>query len=132
MAYIRKEKSAEIRKALKAAFPGWKFSVKIQHHSSLHVTILEAPLDLLACQIPSEYTTDTDRRNYTQVNHYYIKDHWNNPARDYLMQINSICNEGNHDRSDIMSDYFDVGWYFYLAIGNWEKPFVNTGEKLAA
>jgi len=22
-----------------------------------------------------------------------------------------------------MTDYFDVGWYFHLSVGNWDKPF---------
>jgi hypothetical protein len=30
---------------------------------------------------------------------------------------------GNHDRSDIQSDYFDVGWYVDINIGRWNKPY---------
>lgn len=132
MAYITKEKSAAIRKALKAAFPGWKFSVRIEHHQRLDVTILEAPIDLLACQVESRYTTDLDRTKYTGVNHYHLDNQWLPPARDDLRQIIDICNDGNHDNSDAQSDYFDVGWYFDLQIGCWDKPFVWTEQKQAA
>jgi hypothetical protein len=30
---------------------------------------------------------------------------------------------GNHDRSDIQSDYFDVGWYVDVNIGSWNRPY---------
>jgi len=33
-------------------------------------------------------------------------------------------NEGNHDNSDIMTDYFDVGWYISVRLGKWDKPYV--------
>jgi len=33
---------------------------------------------------------------------------------------------GNHDRSDIQSDYFDVGWYKSVNIGKWNKPYEVT------
>ena len=32
-------------------------------------------------------------------------------------------NDGNHDRSDPQSDYFDVGWYVDVNIGKWNKPY---------
>ena len=34
----------------------------------------------------------------------------------------------NYDNSDISTDYFDVGYYAHLAIGEWDKPMtVVTG-----
>jgi len=134
MAYISKEQSAAFRKALKAAFPGWKFSVRIEHHSALDVSIMEALLDLLAYQEPSEYMDGPsfEARRYTQVNHYHIDRHWKPPVAQFLMQITKICNAGNHNNSDPMTDYFDVGWYFNLSIGKWDKPFVVTGSKQMA
>jgi hypothetical protein len=32
-------------------------------------------------------------------------------------------NDGNHDNSDIQSDYFDVGWYISINVGRWDKPY---------
>jgi hypothetical protein len=32
-------------------------------------------------------------------------------------------NVGNHDRSDIQSDYFDVGWYVDVNVGAWNQPY---------
>jgi hypothetical protein len=33
---------------------------------------------------------------------------------------------GNHDRSDSMTDYFDVGWYISINVGKWNKPYEMT------
>jgi hypothetical protein len=35
-------------------------------------------------------------------------------------------NAGNHNNSDVQSDYFDVGWYIDVNIGKWNKPYVAT------
>lgn len=63
------------------------------------------------------------RTGYIQVNHYYLEDSFSAKALEFLQKAKQIMNEGNHDRSDIMTDYFDVGWYIDLHIGRWNKPF---------
>ena len=35
-------------------------------------------------------------------------------------------NTGNWDESDIQTDYFDVGWYLQLSLGNWRTHFERT------
>jgi hypothetical protein len=47
-----------------------------------------------------------------------------NQSHPYLQQIYSIANCGNYDNSDSMTDYFDIGWYVWLSIGQWDKEFV--------
>lgn len=135
MAYINREKSAAIRKALKARFPDWKFSVRIDNHTSLDVVILSGPINLFAFRNEGRWDRDAFEREtgYTQVNHFWIGDHWTGPAKDFLEEVKAICNEGNHDNSDIQTDYFDVGWYFHLSIGTWGRPFQLTeAAKVAA
>ncbi len=119
MAYIDAEKTAEIRKELKEKFPKpWKFSVRNQHHSSIAVSIIEAPINFLE---------DYDDTNL-QVNHYYLDDHWEGTALAALKDITKIVNEGNFDKSDLMTDYHHVGWYFDLQIGKYDKPFKHISE----
>jgi hypothetical protein len=33
-------------------------------------------------------------------------------------------NQGNWNRSDVQTDYFDVGWYCDINVGSWNKPYV--------
>jgi hypothetical protein len=33
---------------------------------------------------------------------------------------------GNYNNSDIMTDYFDVGWYIEINVGKWNKEYNLT------
>jgi hypothetical protein len=57
------------------------------------------------------------------VNPYWYRDHFTGRARDFLSEVIPAMNNGNHDNSDIQSDYFDVGWYIDVNIGQWNKPY---------
>src|SRR5690606_40972107 len=49
---------------------------------------------------------------------------------DVMERIVAALNTGNWDRSDIQTDYFDVGHYVDLRIGTWDKPFVYKPEQI--
>jgi len=119
MAYINAEKSKQIRENLKREFSskdGWSFSVSIANYMKLYVKILKAPIDFGVEKYQSVYYKSIDR---------YFK----GEAATALNRIAEICNEGNFDHSDSMSDYFHVGWYFDLTIGDYEKPFQFVEKK---
>ena len=120
-AYVSKEKMKQVQTELKAAFPEFKFSIRKENYSSVDVHILSGPIKL----------TDSEK-GYEQVNHYYIKDHFkDNPeAAKFLEEVMEIINKGNHNRSDIMTDYFDVGFYVNLAIGQWDKPYEISDKRV--
>ena len=139
MAHITAQEVATKRAALKAAFPGWKFSVRTRHHSTVDVAILAAPVDLLDPAFrpyrPNVFSTadehaqrraDERARGTCDVNHYHFADTWTGEALDALSKILEILNEGNFDKSDIMTDYHHVGFYVSLSVGEWRKPFVCT------
>lgn len=114
MAFISTQKVAEIRSNLKKEFPNIKFSVVRRNYSAVDVTILKSPYDFRPDSLKD--------REYLSVNSYWFKDHgYKHP--DILNRIIEIANEGNHNNSDVMTDYFDVGWYFDLNLGQWNKPF---------
>lgn len=142
MAYITAQQVDAKRKALKAAFPGWKFSVTKHHHSRLNVAILAAPIDFLSVEAMArpmhhvnisheQAVADVKACGTTAVNHYYLADNWQGDALKALQGITKICMDGNHDNSDAGSDYFDVGWYFNLKIGQYDKPFVVIPAKVS-
>lgn len=113
MAYITTEQVAEFRAELKKEFPDIKFSVTREHYCKINVAIMQAHFRF----------TEND---YHQVNEYRIKEY---QYSDILSRIKEICNRGNYNNSDSQSDYFDVGWYFSLSIGKWDKPFVLKEAK---
>lgn len=110
MAYISPAKVKEIRNNLKAAFPEIKFSVRGDNHTAIRVTILKSPYDFGM------------KGNYSDVNHYWLHESTLN-HRDILEKIVQISNDGNYDESRPEIDYFSVGWYFTLKIGDWDRPY---------
>jgi len=140
MAYMSQEKKAEIAANLKKIMPrDWKWSLSVRHHSTLVLTIQEAPVDLIgeyaANAKANEYKPDdywTREHTHLQVNTQYINGHFQGKRLELFEKIKTAMMDGNHDRSDIMTDYFDVGWYIDINFGRWNKPFRFTGRKIAA
>lgn len=116
-AYVNNEKTKQVREDLKKEFPQFKFSVKKKHHSTVDVAILEGPIPL----------TD-DPSGHEQINTYWIKTNFSDKPeiKEILLKILEIINKGNFDKSDIMTDYFHVGFYVSLSIGDYNKPYKVT------
>lgn len=127
MAYMSQEKKARIAAALKLVVPkGWKYSLAVRHHSTIVLTISEAPVDL----IEAFHNPDSGRAKPLEygINPYYWHEHLRNESlRETFTQILAALNDGNHDRSDHMTDYYDVGWYVDVSFGRYAKPFKFTG-----
>lgn len=118
MAFISTETVANIRKALKDEFgKGYKFSVR-KGVASTSVTV---------CILKSPFFED----GVTQaVNQYYIKEHYaDNPDQvKFLTRVNELIKEvgGWWDKSDSMVDYFHTSFYYYIEVGQWNRPHVKT------
>jgi KaiC/GvpD/RAD55 family RecA-like ATPase len=119
MAYISTEEVKVIREELKKNFPsrlGWKLSVVRRDYLSLSISIINAPIELR-----------NDQNNaYESVNQYWLESRQNKSSILVLKKILEIANKNNYDRSDVQSDYFDVGYYLNLSIGHFGKPFNPT------
>lgn len=117
MAYINAQETAQIRNALKVAFPTIKFSVRKEHSMSLHVTVLKGDLDLID----------------GQINQYYLE---RTAHPEFWEKVLEIIKTGSDrkwfDESDSQSDYFHTAFYIHLRVGDWKKPYINTSLKLAA
>ena len=131
MAYMNQEKKAKIAAKLKDVVPkGWKYSLRVRNHSTIVMTIASAPVDLMgeAQRVTAERRASRGEApgNYApthlDVNPFY-PEHSFDESLPVIRDIIAALNDGNHDRSDIMSDYFDVGWYVDINVGTWEKPF---------
>jgi hypothetical protein len=124
MAYITKEKTAEIRTKLKKEFPEIKFSVRRETgsmYASLRVAIMKAPYEF----IPQDALDEAGgTRDITFARTSWLDDSATGKiAKNILTRILDICNEGNYNNSRPEVDYFDVGWYCNITIGKWGQPF---------
>ena len=121
MAYYNqatKKQHAPLIKALCAEY-GMKGSLSVRHHSTVVLTVKSGPINFGRSEYP----------HFTDVNVYWIDEHYEGDAREFLSKAYKILMTGNHNNSDIQSDYFDVGWYVDIQLGRWETPYVM--EKVA-
>ncbi len=138
MAYMKqenkKEKLAAMKKMIAEKYPELKvkFTMGVRHHSTLVFNLMASTIDFMEI----EYKKAIKRAEFEdlflapvkqtnlQINEYWIREHFEGLARDFLLDIKKIMNKGNHDNSDISTDYFDVGWYTTINIGKWDRDYI--------
>ena len=131
MAYVSPEIKARIAPVVRdiARQYGVKATLSVRNHSALVLNIRSGKIDFMnnhhsamaAGNVASAPRTQTE---YIQVNTYWYKDHFTGTALEFLEKVITAMNDGNHDNSDLQSDYFDVGWYVNVNIGSWDRPYV--------
>ena len=136
MAYMSTEKKAKIAPKIKAILAKYKVkgSLSVRNHMTLCLNLKSGSIDFIAnsnkvCsnnhyQVASGFKPSTS--GYDQVNPYHFKDHYDGKALAFMQEVFHSMNDGNHDRSDIQSDYFDVGWYVDVNIGKWDKNYITV------
>lgn len=136
MAYIGKDKKAKIKEALRKAIPmGWKWSLAVRHHSTAVLTIYSAPVELVAewTKVANEFRAKSGweslpAQTHVGVNEFHLAHQFKGETLKVFEAIKVAMNTDNHDNSDPMTDYFDVGHYVDIRIGRYDKPFVYTGR----
>ena len=128
MAYMSQEKKSELAPQVKAilAKHGVKATLSVRHHSTLVLNISGGSIDFIGSYnrtLEAKGREFLPATNYMDVNEYWYREHFDGAAFDFLSEVIPAMNQGNHDRSDLMTDYFDVGWYIDVKIGRWNKPF---------
>ena len=111
MAFIDQEKKKELYPLIMAVCKkyGVKATLGIKHYSTLVLTVRSGVVDFGAAN--------------DDINTYKIEERFTGPARDFLLEVHALMNLGNHDNSNLMIDYFDVGWYTTIRIGEYNKPY---------
>lgn len=135
MAFMNQENKKLIAAALKVAMKGTgiTYTLGVHHHSTLVMNITSGPVDFItnAEVVAQSKPRPTHFGAYVRpkavsVNTYWYKEQFTGQALAILEKAMPVLNMGNHDRSDIQSDYFDVGWYVNVNIGQWNKPYKVT------
>ena len=141
MAYINAEEVKAIRNQLKKELPQYKFAVrKGSGGHNVNVTFVKGPAfeefeyyDRYA----GEYKKGNLNEGYHQVNHYWVKEsagEKNAPVFEKVIEIIKTApfkagvGDMWYNNSDIMTDYFDVAYYFDINVG---KDYQNGYEVVA-
>ena len=126
MAYFSQSNKKEKAPAIKAICKkyGIQASLAVDHHSTLVLNIKSGVIDFISesswVQSPKDF--------HGQVNVYHFQSHFSGKSLKFLTEVYDVMMEGNHNNSDIMTDYFDVGWYCDINIGQWNKPYILIGK----
>lgn len=126
MDQARKSTLAAAARTALAKWPGVKWSLSVRNHSTIVMTIAASDVDFAAAATEASLQQSISE-GHVDVNRHYIARDFTGSARDFLLAAIEALSTGNHDRSDIQSDYFDVGWYVDIQIGRWNKPYRFTG-----
>ena len=144
MSYMNQDKKKALAPQIKAVLAkyGVKATIGVNNYSTLVVNIKEGALDFIgaANKHNQQYAERTGQKayevtNYYGVNPYHEVSHMNNIGEtkiaNFFKELIAAMNGkgssvANHDNSDIMTDYFDVGWYLDINVGKWNKPYKMT------
>ena len=115
-----KDIAERIRAYIKEAYPIYKFSVTTKYFSGgseINVCLMEAPEEVFV-KMPrrgEKYmqicSMREDREELTPL------------ANEILRDVDHFINSYRYDDSDGMIDYYDTNFYYFMAVGKWDKPF---------
>ena len=146
MAYISQEmkkvRAAAIKKIIAEKYADLKvkYTMGITHHSTLRFTIAASTIDFGKILIEDEkerleriggsedYMLYSSKAINWTLNEYFLENVFSGRILLFLQDVKSCLMAGNHNNSDLMTDYFDVGWYITMKIGRWDRPYRLISE----
>jgi hypothetical protein len=139
MAYMNQERKQKIAKALKPILAKYKVkgSLSVRNHMSIVLILKSGAIDFIGnsnrvCgndfyQVARGFKPNDT--GYDQVNPYWIKDHYDGFAKDFLTEALAALKSADwYDESDAMTDYFNTAYYVDINIGKWNKPYEVEGS----
>lgn len=148
MAYFDQEMKSEMKNRLETFFPTWKFSIRVNHHSSVIVSILRADEDIFnqVMEVMKELSCDLDLLEYYEKLGIFDITYFANKARNSTNEklkntldlLEGILNLEDHPKHayyyecDSMSDSSRVAYYKSLWLGDKrnQKPFEYRPAKV--
>ena len=130
MAHVSKELKSRAQQEIKAIMPkDVKWSLSGVGKGRLSLNVWAAPVDLLEpvrefnrrqAELGWMVPDHLDHSSFRGRSHH---DNFGAEWNEIFDKAWKIMNEGNHDRSDVQTDYFDVGWYSEINFGTFDRPF---------
>lgn len=111
MPFIEKETVKEIRKEIKATFPGMKFSVRLEDHTSICVALMEGKVEV--------------EKGNIQLNPYYLERMENEELKSIFIKVKEIINSHKEQKEEQYDgDYGSIpSFYINLEVGRWDRHY---------
>jgi hypothetical protein len=122
MAYVSQDLKSKLAPQIKAICKkyGVSATLAVRNHSTLVLNVTKGKIDFYR-----DYGDNEDAKKFgIQVNPFWYHEHFSGKSKKFLSEVIVAMNDGNWDKSDIQTDYFNVGWYIDVNIGKWNKPYV--------
>lgn len=119
MAYMNQEKKAIISNLMKPILKKYKIkaTLSVSNRSTIYLNVKSGSLDFIG----------QSEKDYLQVNPFWYHEHFEGEILDFLTEAHAALKSAGHYRNtDIQSDYFDEAYYYYIHIGQWDKPYQLT------
>jgi hypothetical protein len=138
MAFMNQIRKKQIEPEVKRILKNYGITgrLSVNNHSTLVLKISSGKIDFIGDYVTTSMKNypdiDSSRSQlenikYINVNQYWLDKQHSGNALACLREIVAAMNNGNWDRSDVQSDYFDVGWYIDIMIGTYKKPYIMVG-----
>lgn len=118
MAYMNQEKKSIIAVAIKPILKkyGVKATLSVENKSTIYLNIKSSKFDFM-----NQAGYDG---KYMQINPYYYDKQFKGECLDFLKEAyQALMSAGWYDKSDSQSDYFHTAYYYYINVGQWNKPY---------
>ena len=137
MAYMNQEKKSIISNLMKPILKKYnvKATLSVDNMSTINLNIKSSAFDLVgiynkyleeqfAWKNPNE--TYTKRENFT-LTHGWVDDYYSGVELDFFKEaFAALQGAGYYNNTDSQIDYFDTAYYFYIKVGQWNKPYQLT------
>ena len=130
MAYMSQEKKKALAPAIKNVLKKYHMNgtIAVRNHSTLVVNLKSGELNIIENHNKVAASSGVQKpylaTNYIQVNPYHTDRNYSGKVAKFFSELIHAMNNGNHDNSDSQTDYFDVGWYIDINVGQWDQAYV--------
>ena len=132
MACMNQEKKAIISNLMKPVLKKYKVKATLKvDNATIYLNIKSSSLDIIGQyneiaknDIRNSYTPFEPVTNNLDINPYWYHDQFKGEILDFLEEAHTaLKGAGFYNNSEIQNDYFDIAYYYYIKVGQWNKPY---------
>lgn len=137
MAYMNQEKKAIISNLMKPILKKYKVkaTLSVDNHSTINLNIKSSAFDFVG--IYNKYLKDSQElrypnqtftnREHFKLTHGWVDDYYSGVELAFFKEaFTALQGAGYYNNTDSQIDYFDTAYYFYINVGDWNKPYVMS------
>ena len=137
MAHMNQAKKAIINNLMQPILKKYKVkaTLSVDNMSTINLNIKSSAFDFVgiynkylaeqfAWKNPNETFTN---REHFKLTHGWVDDYYSGTELNFFQEaFAALQGAGYYNNTDSQIDYFDTAYYFYINVGNWNKPYTLT------